>query len=112
VSNIPGSLLYNPPTKAAVKQARAEGREAARQIAEICVLAGRSELAADFICRGLSVAQVKAALSDAGARPEPGDGEETLAAALAHRAARMSREQAEQLWDAAFAKARGADTRH
>jgi hypothetical protein len=111
-NNIRGSLLYSPPTKAELKKARADGRETARQVAEICVMFGRAELAADFICRGLTVEAVKAALAEAGARSEPGDAAETLADALAHRAARMSREQADQLWDQAFAKARGADTRH
>jgi hypothetical protein len=106
-STIPGSFFYKPPSKAELKQARADGRETARQIAELCVLAGRSELAADFICRGLTVEQVRAALAGAGARSEPGDAAETsLVDALARQARRMDRQAADQMWDRAFAAAR------
>src|SRR5580704_6644123 len=102
-NNIRGSLLYSPPTKAELKQARADGRETARQIAELCVVAGRAELAADLIVRGLSVETVKAALAgDTGGRPEAG-GTETLADGVVRQARQMDRQASAALWDAAFA---------
>jgi hypothetical protein len=110
MSRIPGSLLYSP-SKAEIRAARVAGMAPAREIAELCTKEGKPELAAEAIAAGMTLDQVRARLA-AGARSEPGDGAATLVDALAHRAARLSREQAAEMWDRAFAAARGADTRH
>jgi signal peptide peptidase SppA len=89
--------------------AREQGRETyaaeVREIAELCQLAGKPALAADFIATGKSVADVRKALVDARAKEDKEIGELSN-----HRPAqaKMGAAAVTDLWDKAFATARGA----
>jgi hypothetical protein len=91
------------PSRAEIKAARAAGGSVAVEVCKLCQSIGRPELAADFVARGLTVAEAQRelAVADRGARPEP----LSLDAALAH-ANRMTPAAIDKLWDAAISQAR------
>jgi hypothetical protein len=94
--------VTSPSKRSAWEAAYLDGRNEAREIAELCLRAGRPELAADFVARGMSATAVTKALLG-----ETPSSSSSLDAALAHAKRRMSQGEIDELWSKAIARARG-----